>query len=65
MRLAEIKMLLVKVNPVFFNASVSLGAGYEAFVKDDKTAYDLHMKQFMEEFSRAIKISKEVSNAIK
>lgn len=64
-RLAEIKMLLVKINPVFFNASVSLGAVYEAFVKDDKTAYDLHMKQFMEEFSRAIKISKEVSNAIK
>ena len=64
-RLAEIKMFLVKVNPEYLNASVSLGVVYEAFVKEDKTAYDLHLKQFMDEFSRAIKISKEVSNAIK
>ena len=52
-RLLEIKMLLAKVNPVFFNATVVLGEVYEAFIAENQKLYAKKMSEFIDEFTKA------------
>ena len=64
-RLNEIKMLLVKINPLFFNSAVLLGEVYEAFLKNDKTKYDKSLNEFLLEFTCSRNTAKEVEKSIK
>ena len=60
-RLAELKLLLIKTNPIYFNAAAALGGVYEAFIAGDKTAYAERLNTFFTEFARARAIAKDVS----
>ncbi len=64
-RLNEIKMLLVKINPLFFNSCVLLGEVYEAFLNEDKQKYKESLKEFLLEFTRARNTAKDVEKALK
>ena len=63
-RLTELKLLLAKINPIFFNAAVALGNVYEAYIKGDKDAYNQTLETFFTEFERARKTAKTVETAL-
>ncbi len=59
-RLLEIKTLLVKTNPVYFNSAVLLGEVYEAFLRDDNALYESKIQEFITEFGKARSTAQEV-----
>ena len=63
-RLTELKLLLAKINPIFFNAAVALGNVYEAYIKGDTEGYRQTLETFFAEFERARKTAKTVETAL-
>ncbi len=59
-RLFEIKTLLVKTNPIYFNSAVLLGEVYEAFLRNDNALYASKIQEFIVEFGKARATAQEV-----
>ena len=63
-RLGEIKAVLGKINPVYFNAAVSLGTVYENFLSNNGK-YAESVAAFAEEFSKSDSTAAAVARAMK
>ena len=59
-RLEQIRSLLPRANPVFYNCFRSLGLQIEALIKDDREAFEEQSADFDEELRIATAIAKDV-----
>jgi len=64
-RILELKAFLPRVNPLFYNATLSLGGMYEAALDGDSETFQKYRKSFIQEFSEAQILSKEVKQLLK
>ena len=63
-RLDELKFALLKINAVFLNAAVGLGAVYESYLAGDKAAYEAAVDAYITDFDRAKATARAVERAI-
>ncbi len=63
-RVTEIKVALVRANPLFHNCLVSLGKMYEACLDDDENEFSKSRTMFIQEYGDARKISSEINKII-
>ena len=65
LKISELKLLLVKINPVYFNSLRELGLVYEAYLSGDKHRYRQKLTDFLDEFKRARNTAKTVEQSMK
>ena len=63
-RLDELKFALLKINAVFLNAAVGLGAVYESYLSGNKAAYEAAVDAYITDFDRAKATARAVERAI-
>lgn len=59
-RLREIKLQMQKVNPVYFNALLSLGLIFEALQVNSEQLFVQHYQQFLDDYENAVKLETEI-----
>lgn len=58
------KMLLVRINPVYYNALIALGFFYESMTNGDFTAAAAHFDQFLADFATATQLHEEINRLL-
>jgi len=64
LKVLEIKAFLPRVNPLFYNATLSLGSMFEASLDDDSKAFQKHRDSFIKEFKEAKELSEVVEKLL-
>lgn len=64
-RVLEIKVALIKINPLYYNSLVLLGNLYEFAIDGDREGFESSLKEFEAELSRARAISGRVKSLMK
>jgi len=64
-RVVEIKLSLMRINPLYYNTLISLGRMYEAAAADDDDEFKKAHSQFISDFSNARVLSARVKKLMK